>query len=660
MRRLRIPGAGCVALLLALIMVPVVAQEPTTLTILDVVYEDQFPDVEVQLRYLDQQQQPIPNVTSFEVSIGNQLVSNPVAVTTERGPMAVAIVADLSTHMRDKGMPHKRNRFVDMQSLLQEQMLALQLPRLRASLVTFTDEANLYYPMSTDLGGLRNIINGSVPEYPFAPQEEAADGAAYPLEEAIITALEQLGQEAPDVPRALFVFAAGDPDTALDLERIEQAFSSSRSGTSAVHVMAVAFGSDQEGTFTTRAANPGILEQLAAVTGGRYVHYFAADVDQAIQLQTEVKTQFAQILQVADYYSLRFQADPTLVGMQDVRVRVGSTADTYTINIAAVPPRVSVVVNSRDFQGKVRMTVRTDFAQSELAHVEYLLNNHRIGQSEKAPDFVYEIDSYARGFQELFPPGNYELVAAVRDVQGLESRSEPLVVEVFAPPVPDSPLAWVMAFITGIGGIILLALVVVLAVVVGVMYGMQRRQKIPRISKQFPTNRQPTRSRSVKVSETVLGDDELTSEVDNDLTAEFNPEELTQVYNPDDLTARYDPTAVRERIFRVLVERGIDPEARKEFHLRSNGSMHYFIGRPSTNNTKQPDIVLPNNLVSREHARLVMLADGGVELVAGHNTNGTFFGEEKIEMAPDEKRVLQSGDVFWISPVVKLRLEEEL
>lgn len=658
MRRLRIPGSGCVALLLALIIVPVVAQEPTTLTILDVVYEDQFPDVEVQLRYLDHQQQPIPNVTNFEVFVGNQLVTSPVTVTTERGPMAVAIVADLSAQMRDKGMPHKRNRFVDMQSLLQEQMLALQLPKLRASLVTFTDQATLYYPLSADLGGLRNIINGSVPAYPFAPQEEAAEGAAYPLEEAIITALEQLEQEAPEVPRALFVFAAGDPDTALDLERIEQTLASSRS--SAMHVMVVAFGSDQEGTFTTKAANPGVLEQLAAVTGGRYVHYFATDVDQAIQLQTEVKTQFEQILQVADYYSLRFRADPTLVGMQDVRVRVGSATDTHTINLAAVPPRVSVVVNSRDFQGKVRMTVRTDFVQSELAHVEYLLNNYRIGQSEKAPDFAYEIDSYGKEFQELFPPGTYELVAAARDVQGLESRSEPLVVEVFAPPVPDSPLAWVMAFITGSGGIILLALVTVLAVVVGVVYGMQRQQNVPRISKQFPTNRQPTRSRSVKVSEKVFGDDEPTNEVDNDLTTTFNPEELTQVYNPDDLTAQFDPTAVPERIFRVVVERGLDPEAKKEFYLRSNGAMHYFIGRPSTDNTKQPDIVLPNKHVSREHARLVMLADGGVELVAGHNTNGTFFGEEKIRMAPDEKRVLKSGDVFWISPAVKLRLEEEL
>lgn len=659
MRRLRIPGSGWLGLLLALIMIPVVAQEPATLTILNVVYEDQFPDVEVQLRYLDQQQQPIPNVTSFEVSVGDQLITSPVAVTTERGPMAVAIVADLSMQMRDKGMPHKRDRFVDMQSLLQEQMLALQLPNLRASLVTFTDEANLYYPLSADLGGLRNIINGSVSEYPFVPQEETADGAAYPLEEAIITALEQLGQEAPNVPRALFVFAAGDLDTALDLERIEQALASSRSSTSDVHVIAVAFGSDQEGTFNTMAANPGILEQLAAATGGSYVHYFAADVDQAIQLQTEVKTQFAQILQVADYYSLRFQADPTLVGMQDVQVRVGSNADTYAINIAAVPPRVSVVVNSRDFQGKVRMTVRTDFVQSELAHVEYLLNNHRIGQSEKRPDFAYEVDSYTNGFQQLFTPGNYELVAAVRDAQGLESRSDPLLVQVFAPPVPDSPLAWVMAFITGIGGIILLALVAVLAVVAGVMYGMQRRQKTPRIGKQFPTNRQPTRSRSVKVSEKVFEDDELTGEVDNDLTAEFDPEELTQLYKPDDLTERFDPTAVPERIFRVMVERGIDPEAKKEFHLRSNGSMHYFIGRPSTDSTKQPDIVLPNKHVSREHARLVMLADGGIELVAGHNTNGTFVGEEKVQLAPDEKRVLQSGDVFWISPAVKLRLEEE-
>jgi hypothetical protein len=657
MRRLQLLPLGLVCLVLALSGVRVVAQESTTLTILEVVYQDQFPDMEVKLRYLDGQQNPIQDFTNFEVAVGGRPVTTSVDVTPEQGPLAVAMVADLSTRMRDAGTPHKTNRFADMQSLLQEQIILLQRPDLQASLVVFTDTVNLYFPMSDDIGGLRNIINGSVAELPFAPQSEEANGEAYPLAEAIMIALAQLEQVPAEVPRALFVFAAGNPDISLDMDGIQQAVADVAAGERILRMTVVALGSDQEGTFTSFAAAPVQLEQLAAEADGTYFHYFAADVPTTFELQTEIKTHFEQILQLADYYRLRFEADPTLVGNQEVQVSAGSVVDTFPIDIAAVPPRVRVIVDSRDFQGRVRMSIEPDFVQGELTHVEYLLDNRRIGESDSSPDFVHEIDAYSDAFQQQFPTGDYELVAAVRDAQGQVNRSAPLLVEVFQRPPPASLMDQIRAGVTRSGSILLIALVAILAIAGIGTYVVRRSRMGSSYSQPIFSGKSATSKQSDKLNE----DDEVTSEVDNDLTAMFSDEEQTQSYNTDELTQRFNETVLLERRFRVVVEQGLDANARKEFQLRSSGAMHYFIGRPSANSLKQPDIVLPDKHVSREHAKLVMLANGDVQLIGGDNENGTFIGDgdTRRRLEPRKPENLKPGDVFWISPAVKLRLVEE-
>jgi pSer/pThr/pTyr-binding forkhead associated (FHA) protein len=69
------------------------------------------------------------------------------------------------------------------------------------------------------------------------------------------------------------------------------------------------------------------------------------------------------------------------------------------------------------------------------------------------------------------------------------------------------------------------------------------------------------------------------------------------------------------------------------------------------------DISLGNHQVSRNHARLTLVA-GGVELTDLGSANGTFVGEQKRRLEPDQPRVVAFGDVFWIGPEIKLCVEQ--
>jgi pSer/pThr/pTyr-binding forkhead associated (FHA) protein len=68
-------------------------------------------------------------------------------------------------------------------------------------------------------------------------------------------------------------------------------------------------------------------------------------------------------------------------------------------------------------------------------------------------------------------------------------------------------------------------------------------------------------------------------------------------------------------------------------------------------------ISIKNNQVSSKHAELAMAADG-VKLTALKTTNGTFVGEDKHPIAPGQSKLLRFGEVFWIGPNIKLKVEQ--
>lgn len=653
MYRLRMMVLGIMFICMVGFVSTAFAQDTGTLTILDVEYEEYFPKIEAEVRYLDSENNPVTDFTDFVITLGDEPVSD-LEVRDGQGNLAIAIVADLSSQMRDQGNPYKPHRFADMQSLLQDQMLALQSPGLQASLVVVDQEATLYYPMSEDIVGLSNIVNGSVPEKPFLPQqEEETESEAYPLQEGVLLALEQLRTLPQDVPRALVVYAAGDPEMEFDSAQIEQAVADIPASEPGLSMTIIGLGSAEADEFDTQPANPAALEQLADAIGATYFHYFATDVEQVSQLQSDIESHMDMVLQRAHYYTLSFRADESLAGTQDLQISAGADSDTAQIDIAGLPPRVNVVVDTRVFQDQILLSVDPEFTQSALTHAEYLLDNRRIGESDTAPDFAYTLDAYTDAFQQNFSPGEYELVVAVRDANEQESRSEPLVVQVVAPPqTSTSMIDQVIGRLTNSSGIIFTVLGVAVLGVVGMVVWRSRRPGAPTSSGRKSGYIPPPAATE---------DDEPTGEFDEEMTLPVNTQndEATQIYD-DDLTRPMERNGdTVEHCFKVVIEAGLNDATEMVFPLSGSGSNHYFIGRPSNDIHNQPQIALRHPNVSRSHAKLVVLTDGRVELIAGNSENGTFVGEEKRRIATNAGEILNPGDVFWISPAVKLRLEEE-
>ncbi|NJN66789.1 MAG: FHA domain-containing protein [Chloroflexaceae bacterium] len=651
--------SGLVFLFLLMPDMMTLAQGSETLTIVEV-NNEAFPEIAVTLRYLDAQNSPVQGFKDFAVTIGEQPVTGLAEPEPVQRPIAVSLVVDLSAAMRGDGIPPK-NRFKDMQTLLTNLMGKLQLPSVQVSLVVFDQEVKRYHPMTADIVGVLNTINNADPERPFVPQEKTAAGS-YPLGEAILEGLRQFDQGDPAVPRLLFVFAAGTPEATVEDEALRTALAERSTEENPLTLVVLGFGGTEQ-TENSPPANPALLEQVAQAGNGNWLHFFTTKVEEKPSLNEEAEHLFDRSVQRADHYVLKFQADTAPAGIQPLRVRAGNAEDMKEVNINVFPPRIKVWLNSTDFQDRVQLRIITEAAQSPLTQVEYLLDNHRIATATAPPDFAHTLDVYEKPFQEKFPPGQHELVAAVTDANGQHARSAPMAVTVFAPPPPDTPIEWLSAIIDKHLGLILIVLAgvgIVVLLAVGVQFIRARKQSpalpVPgrsRTSGSFvgggPLGINPPDFYPGDDGPTQIRDDERTDVYDADKTAEYDA----------DKTAEYEEEAGDQRRFRVVVVQGEASlnQRRTSFDLRGGKQRNYDIGRPSQES--RPEIPLDHKIVSRNHAKLVVLKDGEVQLIAVNGTNGTFVGNEKKKLENGESANLKPGDVFWISPVLQLRLEEE-
>jgi len=652
------------------------AQDTEELTILSADYEEQFPQVTVTVRYNTTQAQPVPQ-PEFAVEVGDEPLAEPPDVSSEQGPLAVAIVADLSERMSDKGMSFT-NRFSDMQALLGSPLVdRLQVPEPLVSLVVFTHTADLYQPMDLDKGHdvnhLKNIVSGGVDAYPFvmhgAGANDAAtatesvavaptDSALYPLEDAILLALEQFEQEhiPADAARALFVFAAGDPATPLDIERISAAIEEHSTEESPLMLTVIAFGSDKEGQYSAFPANPSQLQALAEEAGGEFIHYFEESGNQeAINaLRASTEDWFDYVVRRADQYVLEFEVDESLAGQHQLLIEAGTASDTTMLELAGVLPRLNLRAPAT-LDGDVELSVDPVSGQNMPVRVDYLLDgrDRPIASSTEGPDFVASVNTAEEAFSRRFSANEYELIAVAHYANGETTESTPATVSVLEVAQPTGlPISLTTMLAGGVG-----ALFLVVAGVGGWYYWSSLRTKRSGVSSDvYPGGG--------------YGDDDLSGTIDldgDDATAPVNDddeatnpvvdEEVTVPVNLDEATEAVNYTThVIRQIYRVVVLEGLSQQ--RVFRLDGNGQ-HYFIGRPTADGKRVPQIPLPNPKVSRlDHAKLVVLANGDIELVAGDSGNGTFVGEEQEPLQAHESRVLHSGDIFWISPSVKLRLEE--
>ena len=128
------------------------------------------------------------------------------------------------------------------------------------------------------------------------------------------------------------------------------------------------------------------------------------------------------------------------------------------------------------------------------------------------------------------------------------------------------------------------------------------------------------------------------------------PRPVAQDYAYDQKTETYQAAPPRLH-WEVIVEEG-DTATRVALNPAKPVQL---IGRNAVNHN--PDIRLSNSQVSREHARLSLNGDD-LRLTALTTSNGTFLGVNKQLVAPNTTVQLRSGDVFWLSPHVRLRVEQ--
>jgi hypothetical protein len=132
----------------------------------------------------------------------------------------------------------------------------------------------------------------------------------------------------------------------------------------------------------------------------------------------------------------------------------------------------------------------------------------------------------------------------------------------------------------------------------------------------------------------MLPDDEPTAQVDLD----------------DERTAPVDVGALASKIHWTI--NVVSGDTAQPLELKPN-QRNYDLGRITR--TRTPDLPLNHERVSRNHARIELLA-GGPVLVVQESTHGTFFGPGKTALVAGDRQALSDGDVFWLSPDVQLHV----
>jgi len=357
-------------------------------------------------------------------------------------------------------------------------------------------------------------------------------------------------------------------------------------------------------------------------------------------------------------------------GTNSLTIEAGGSSIETTVDIPAIAPEFLVQASTNVWENEVTLQIMPEIQQSPIVRVEYLLNNTVLGEATNADDnFAYTFLATERSFLALFPPGQHTLTAAAFDDRGQQSRSKQELTVVVAEP-PFDPLSVVSEYWWALAG----AVVLIISLIGFSFYQRNTASGTNRTSTDTFKSRQgkvsqPVRStsdeeitkrydRATPAAAPVGAQTHLTLPLDDDATARLNKDALrTQVLaDEDEKTTRYSATQsdLYQLRWRVIILEGAEPMT---LDLPTS-QRHFDIGRPSRGQV-QPHIAIDNKMVSRAHATLQVLRDG-LELTVLETENGTFVGEERRPVEPKDSPIsLASGDVFWLSPRVKVRVESE-
>ena len=608
------------ALLLCCMLLPglIVAQEQLRQRLVIVEADPaHLPALTIRLGLFDEQGQPVHDLLAEEVAIkvdGRPLPQTPRLAFDPRSP-AVVIVADFSAAMGDQSVPGQSRLSAMIEQI--GRLLDQLPPDAPVSLITVADRPKLEVDWRAGANGARKTL-ATLESKELPP---AAQNAPYPLSEAIASGLNLFTN--PDQlidghPAALVVYAAGAPGQAIDSATLRATLDGLRLNRPTITI--VGLGGSAAGQFVTQPGNPESLAQAAAgLPNAAFLPFFTVDPKQTQLLRNDLDGRYRTIANMGQIYMLSFDAGALPPGQHTVEVTAHGVTASADMQVPVAPPTIAVHPTGPILQNGAQIYVDVVYQQRPLKQVEYFLDGQSIGISTDAPQFIHTVD-LAQLYAAEGPLRNvtnsnqpHQLTAVATDVDGKQSapsKSEQVIVSA----LPPTPVAWVRQNWP------ILTLAVFAAVLAAIGWIL---------FKNGVTLGRKTASPAVSV------------------VRERNPFDSSTIAAPASNVVRTVAIPATPAKLRVTVLAGHEHQ---EYALRQG--REWMIGRKSGH-----AIRLESGQVSGDHARITLM-DGGVQLTDLKSTNGSFVGESKRPLLPDQPEFLRFGEVFWIGPDIKLTVEQ--
>lgn len=610
--------------------------------------------VELTVDYATARDEPA-ELPALRVTIGDRELPV-VATRSERLPVEVLVVTDLSARMSDRSA--FSTRFEQMTPLVKNFVNQLQAGPNIAGLVVFSETVQLVHKLAPDLQAIVNTLDRGNQALLFEPAPLASgdEGAPYALGEAGQLAVAQLVAGSGEAhPKALVIFAAGGQLAPAAVALLRDELARARAEQISIRVVVFGFGSSASGSFERFPAGSEQLQSLAETLDGNF--FDLGDELFSVATRQRIEAEFAAITARGTHTVLTVDLAGAPAGAGLVRVATADASAEAPLDVPVGPPQFVVQAPTR-WEGPLVLSITPQSEQAPIVRVEYRLDNYRLGEAtSRADGFALSLDAASPAFQRDYGPGPHTLTAVAFDAAGAQSEAQaPLEITVAEPPAAglgalgeplSAPIWW------------LLAALATLVVVGGTLF-MLRRSGAVRGGKSStdvystaasppPPQEEPTtrygKPAAPDISTVLAEDDRKTRPLDEG-----------EVPSPNDLdekTTRLDLlSAAPSKRWYVELLLGVEPQ---RFELRAD-QRHYDLGRPARGHN--PHIAITSPIISRFHAKLERFRDR-FELIALETENGTFVGEECRRMEPDERVDLKDGDVFWLSQRVKLRLMSE-
>jgi hypothetical protein len=574
-----------------------------------------MPSLTIRMGLFDEQGQPIGNLEAGDVAVsigGKPLTTLPKLLLEPRAP-AVAIVADFSAMMNDQSVPGQTR----VSSLVQQirELLAKLPDDAPASLITFGAQPKVELDWGTDQSRVLSTLNTLATQ--ALPQ--AAQNTPYPLTEAAGLGLEQFAK--PDKliagrPRALFIYAAGAPGQAVDSMALQAVIGGKPLNQPAITF--VGLGGDAAGQFISVPGNPASLQQAAnALPNAAFRPFFSANPSQIQLLSNDLDTRYRAVVNTGQIYTLSFDAAALAPGVQTISITARGATATADIHIPVMPPKIALRPPPL-LQPGAQVYVDVLYSPRPIKQVEYFLNGRSIGVSDTAPSFARTIDrAQLEGAVDSTKP--YELSAVATDVDGQQSARESVQVPPGQQPAQPQPTPLVEQSPSQNWPIVALAGLALVLAIAAIAFMTLKINRIGKGADAVSTpGEQPPR----------------------------NPfDDRTRAVPPPSASGTVPVRGTTK--LRVTVLAG---HTDRKYQLPPG--QEWTVGRESTN-----PVWIDSDRVSKKHARLELL-NGGVQITDLGSLNGTYLGENKRPLAPDQPERIGFGEVFWIGPDIKLKVEQ--